>query len=389
MNRIFLIAIIFGWVFLGCTETDKDIIRKTVSKLNSIDKVEFLNVTHYYQTEMGLDRIDTAFCFLDFTSNDTLLGAKYQFVHKLGEQVYNGNMAFSLDKSEERIIYSNVPNSYDVGSSIFMMNSILTLKKLLPEFLKDSTVSIYQEQDSIIDGENNYKFNISIHNKYINIGAILSDSKNGSNYSLFISKKTFLPTQFKTNFPDNKGFWSSSFSEYKFNSTRPDSIWNINTLPQEYLRIEKQEFTESLRKKAAIQFGQKAPDWILPLLDSNDSIQLSKQNGKLVLLEFWFPYCSGCVKAIPSINEIKETYSYKGLEVYGIEFTKSNDKGLNEYIQKQKILYPTLHTGKDVAQNYRINAAPTFYLIDKNGIIKYSSVGLNRDELIKSIEDNI
>ena len=99
--------------------------------------------------------------------------------------------------------------------------------------------------------------------------------------------------------------------------------------------------------------------------------------------------CGGCIKAIPEINTIHEIYSRKGLKVYGIEFAKSNSKGLDDYIKKQNISYPTLHTGKDVADKYGVNAAPTFFLIDKKGFIVYSSVGFNKNTLISAIEDNI
>lgn len=388
MNREFITLLIYVLV-ASCTRTDTEILSKTFSKLNSLNNVELQNTIHYNQKDMGLNKMDTAICYFDFTSKDTLLGARYIFKYISGEQVYNGSSAFSLDKNEERIIYNNSPKAYDVNSSIHMLYSVLTLKKLLPVFLSDTTVVIQQLRDTILYGEENYNFNISLKDKYINIGAVLSESKNGSNYNLFISKKTFLPTQFKTNFPENKGFWCSTFLNYNFKTSYAEEIWDIDSKPKKYLRISKQELARSYKQKSAVQIGQTAPDWKLPLVGGNDSIQMSTLNNNLVLLEFWFPYCSGCVKANPTINKIEENYSDKGLKVFGIEFAQSNDKGLRDYIQKQKIQYPTLHTGKNVAQDYGISAAPTFYLIDEKGLIKYTSVGLNEDELVNAIEENL
>ena len=44
---------------------------------------------------------------------------------------------------------------------------------------------------------------------------------------------------------------------------------------------------------------------------------------------------------------------------------------------------------KDVANNYGVEEAPTFFLIDKKGIIKYNSIGLDKNGLINAIEQNI
>ena len=385
---IVLLFISFG--LFSCNKTDKEILEKTIDRLNSLETIDYDIITHYLCKDMGMDKIDSASCYFDFTKTDSLIGANYQIIFPQGLQIYNGKQAFSLEKNDKRIIYTNDPKLYDASSSIFMANSIWTLKKLLPDFVQDTTVTIERINDTIINGVNNYVFNIAIKDRYINIGAVLTESKGKtSNLNLYVSQDTYLPTEFKTVFPENKGFWSSTFTNLTLSASRPDSIWELDKLPKEYLRLSKKELFESYRNKATQQIGEKATDWKLPLLNSNDSIQLSSLSGNLVLLEFWFPYCRGCVKSIPDINQIMDSYKEKGLKIYGIEFGQSNDKGLNDYVQKQKINYPTLHTGKNVAQEYGIDAAPTFYLIDKKGLILYTSVGLDKVNLIKSIEENL
>jgi peroxiredoxin len=390
MRRILLVfTIAISGLIWGSTKTDKNILDKVVFTLNAIKTVEYQTIIHSCQKTMGTNSIDTAICYFDFTGNDSLIGAKYQFNFKNDLQVYNGSQTFDVDKSAEKIIYSNDPGLYDATCSIAMMNSIWSIKKLLPKLLKDTAVVISREKDTIINGENNYVFKITIKNRYIDIGALLTENKKGidSNYNLCISTKTYLPTEFIT--VEKDGFLSSSFSGYDLHASRPDSIWNMELFPQKYLRISDKEFAESFRKAPLVQIGKKAIDWRLPMVNSKDSVQLSKLKGNLILMEFWFPGCGGCVAAIPEINRINNEYSNKGLQIYGIEFTKPNDTGLKEYIKEHKIEYPTLHTGKVVAGAYGVIAAPTFYLIDKNGVIKYASAGLRQDELRKSIEENL
>ncbi len=390
MRRILLVfTVAVSGLIWGITKTDKAILDKVVFTLNTIKTVELQTIIHSYQKSMESNSIDTAICYFDFTGNDSLIGAKYQFNFRNDLQVYNGSQEFSLDKSAEKIIYTNEPDLYDATGSIAMLNSIWSIKKLLPKLLKDSAVIINSGKDTIINGENNHAFKITIKNRFIDIGGLLTETEKGgnSNHNLYISTKTYLPTEFTT--VQKNGFLRASFSQYDLHASRPDSIWKIDLLPQQYLRMSNKEFAESFKKAASVQVGKKAMDWKLPIVSSKDSVQLSKLKGNLILMEFWFPGCGGCVSAIPEINSINHEYSNKGLQIYGIEFTKPNDIGLKEYIKAHKIEYQTLHTGKGVANEYGVLAAPTFFLIDKNGVIKYASVGLRKDELIRSIEENL
>jgi thiol-disulfide isomerase/thioredoxin len=104
------------------------------------------------------------------------------------------------------------------------------------------------------------------------------------------------------------------------------------------------------------------------------------------MLEFWFPYCTGCIAAISEINKIQKKYESKGLKIYGIEFTKHDSTGLVDYTKKMKIEYPTLYSGKEVAEKYNVSAAPTIFLVNKKGEFIYARKGFIKDELVNEIE---
>ena len=140
--------------------------------------------------------------------------------------------------------------------------------------------------------------------------------------------------------------------------------------------------------KGNTYLGTKALDWTLPSMSGN-KVSLSKINANLVMLEFWFPYCTGCVASIPEINEIQKKYKSKGLQVYGVEFTKSDSTNLTTYIKKFKIEYPTLYAGKEIAASYGVSAGPTIILINKEGKFVYARTGFIKDELIKAIDENL
>jgi len=390
IRKLYTLTLLSSVLLISCNKSNEKILEKTNSRLNSIESIEYQVISYILQKETGMDEIDTAVCYFDFTSPDSLLKAKYHFLFNQGEDVYDGKNIFLVDKKNERIVYNNEPKIDQVKSSFFITNSIYQLKKMLPEFLIDTSIVISRGNDTLINGEENYSFNISIKDRYryLKIGAILTEGKGGTiNYNLFISKKSYLPTQFIYVF-DNDGFWKATFSNINLSALRSDSIWEYERFPQNYLRMSGREFAESMKAKEFIKVGEIAPNWSLPLV-SGSSIQLYNLKGNLVLLEFWFPYCGGCVQAIPEINKIQDIFSNKNLKVYGIEFTRTDHESLDDYIRKQRIEYPTLYKGQTVAKDYGVNAAPTFFLIDKKGLIVYSSVGLFKDELIKVINDNI
>jgi peroxiredoxin len=389
LKQIISVILFSCGVFTSCQKSNDAILNRSISKLYSFNTIEFIETIDWSNKEQGLDFHDSAFCFFDFTSADSLLGAKYQFVFNQGEQVFNGKGLFHSDKTEEQIVFYNEPSTRVIYGSMVMYNSIFIIKKVLPEFLKNTSIVINRQNDTLINGEKNYSFNINIKDNYLDYDATLTYDKGISeNYNLIISKQSYLPKQFTSFFSRNKGYRTATFSNIKSNILRPDSIWEYDRFPHRYLRVSNQDLIKRVKAKADVNIGKKAPNWSLPSI-GGDSIQLSRLKGSLVLLEFWFPYCGGCILAIPEINTLQDVYLDKGLKIYGIEFAKSNGNGLDDYIKKQNILYPTLHTGKYVADNYGVTAAPTFFLIDKKGIILYSSVGFNKNELIKAINESI
>ncbi len=323
-------------LFISCQKSTDAILKKSISKLNSIETIEYESILDYLHNDFGMKEIDTAICYFDFTSRDSLIGAKFQFVYKNGEQVFNGKEEFSMSKKEKRVVYNDEPMRRQLFSPMAMNNSMYFMKKFLPEFLNDTSIVISKQNDTLINGENNYNFNISIKNRFINDeNATITESTEGNaNYNLSISKKSYLPTQFIFVFWENKGHFKTTFLNIKLCATRADSIWRYDRFPKEYLHISRKELNERMRARATINVGQIAPNWSLPMV-AGDSVRLSDLKGSNVLLEFWFPNCGSCVLAIPEINSLRNIYSHKGLKIFGIEFSKSNMEGLSDYIKKR------------------------------------------------------
>lgn len=113
------ILIVSIFTFLSCNKTDKEILNKTISKLNSLETIEYELENENFMKNLAKTRIDTASCYIDFTSKDTLIGAKYQFVSKYGEQVFSGSQEFIVHSDKEIVLYTDQPIKNRVHSTMF------------------------------------------------------------------------------------------------------------------------------------------------------------------------------------------------------------------------------------------------------------------------------
>ena len=390
MNRRIVLALILTISsFHSLVYSENEILNKMISNLNSIETIEYNTDLRQFLKEQRIDTLNTAFCFFDFTSSDSLIGSKYFFSYSSGYNVFNGKAQFICEHNEKNILYSNAPSGYLVSSSWYMLNSIYVIRKVLPKLILDSTVTFSRQKDTVLNNVTCYKFNILVKDKFLNLGGILSTAKGiNSNFTLLISKNNYLPKQFTTYLPNNSGFIQATYNDIKTSVVLADSLWNYDWLPKGYIRISFEDFSKGIRTTTTMKIGQQAADWTLPMVSGN-TVRLTEQKSNLVLVEFWFPYCGACIQAITEINKIQKEFGIKGLKVYGIEFQKQDYDGLIEYIEKQKIEYPILYNGKQAAKDYDVTSAPTFFLINKKGKIVYASAGFIKADLVTAIKENI
>lgn len=140
---------------------------------------------------------------------------------------------------------------------------------------------------------------------------------------------------------------------------------------------------------ATAAFAQKkAPDFSFKTQYGKD-FQLSKQKGKVVLVNFWATWCGPCRAEIPGFLQVYERYRDKGLEIVGVSLDENGWEVVTPFIKRYNITYPVVVDSRGVvARQYgKIDAIPTSFLIDKNGNIVDQHIGyLSKEELEKKIK---
>ena len=122
---------------------------------------------------------------------------------------------------------------------------------------------------------------------------------------------------------------------------------------------------------------QSAPAFALPNLQGQNVDQTALQ-GKVTLINFWFPSCPGCVTEMPKLIRMHQDYQGKNFQIIAVSIPVPSDPlpVVQTYAQNHHLPFTVLHDAQGRTQQaYQVIAAPTSFLVDKNGRIAKTYVG--------------
>jgi thiol-disulfide isomerase/thioredoxin len=116
-----------------------------------------------------------------------------------------------------------------------------------------------------------------------------------------------------------------------------------------------------------------APTVELYTLQGN-RIELNEYQGKVSLIHFWATWCIPCVKELPDIEHLQNTYVNKPLRIVAI--AADNHEAVNSFIKKHNNkLSVFIDQYGNAMRYYNIKAFPTSIIVDKNGKVRYQAIG--------------
>jgi len=124
--------------------------------------------------------------------------------------------------------------------------------------------------------------------------------------------------------------------------------------------------------KGLVQISERtAPNFELKDV-AGKAINLQDKRGKVILLNFWASWCPPCVKEIPSMNRLAESFDEDKFEIVSVNF-KESPETISAFLKSVQVDFPVLiDLDGRVSDSYEIFAFPSSFIIDAQGKMRYS-----------------
>ena len=137
-------------------------------------------------------------------------------------------------------------------------------------------------------------------------------------------------------------------------------------------------FATILLLLSPISYAQKAPVFSLP----GDGVthDLSKLKGKVVYIDFWASWCVPCRKSFPWMNDMRNRYDRKDLQIIAINLDSNRDDAM-KFLEKVPANFDIAYDPDgEIAAKYDLQVMPSSYLINRKGEVVFAHKGFREGD---------
>ena len=123
-----------------------------------------------------------------------------------------------------------------------------------------------------------------------------------------------------------------------------------------------------------------APEFSNGTWINSEPLTLKSLRGRVVVVDFWTFACYNCRNALPAVKNWDTRYRNQGVTVIGVHTpeldTERDINNLRHEIAELGISFPVMTDNDYSTWNaYRVQAWPTWFVLDKQGRIRWQHVG--------------
>ncbi len=124
----------------------------------------------------------------------------------------------------------------------------------------------------------------------------------------------------------------------------------------------------TLTRYNPFSIGKKLPEFKGRMLDGS-KVNLSNFKGKALVLNFWFIGCAPCVKEMPILNQVSE--SYHNRDVAFVSLTSDKAEEVTRFLQKHPFKFQQVTDAREAINKYGVNSYPLTVITDRDGIVRF------------------
>lgn len=102
------------------------------------------------------------------------------------------------------------------------------------------------------------------------------------------------------------------------------------------------------------------------------AVDVSKLQGKVVLIDFWATWCGPCVEELPTVLKIYKEQHANGFEVIGVSLDADKAE-LEAFLNDKGVEWPQYFDGKgpenELFLKFNLESIPTMWLLNKKGVV--------------------
>lgn len=138
-----------------------------------------------------------------------------------------------------------------------------------------------------------------------------------------------------------------------------------------------------------LQVGSESPEFSGRDLEGRPVVLSEFHGRKVVVLDFWATWCTPCLQAMPTLQELDDEFNARGVEVLAVNLGEEPDHVQRFLEQRGYSFRVVVDQDQTIGNRFGVSAIPAQLVVSMDGRIEWVQVGYEprkTEELIQLLE---